>query len=146
MMTFESRRSGNELLMNKQARERYINGKQDAMAADQRVKALTSDPKQQEAIYEQASKVFNEVHAKVKGDPKALAKWGLGKTGFPLIDAAMAQLRREGAIHTVLKHALISFLTCGQMWHSWVEGLKVTSVIFSLRSSDFHVIFAHFGH
>ena len=55
----------------------------------------------------------------------ALAKWGLGKTGFPFIDAAMTQLRQEGWIHPVAKHAVVSFLTCDQLWISWEEGLKV---------------------
>lgn len=70
----QARQKTNELLMNKAARDKYIKGKAGAMAADQKVHAITSDPKQQEAIYQEAANVFNEVHAKVKGDPKALEK------------------------------------------------------------------------
>ncbi|XP_074648763.1 cryptochrome-1-like [Tubulanus polymorphus] len=56
---------------------------------------------------------------------EALAKWAEGKTGFPWIDAIMAQLRKEGWIHHLCRHAVICFLTRGDLWLSWEEGMKV---------------------
>ena len=58
-------------------------------------------------------------------NPKALALWASGKTGFPWIDAIMTQLREEGWIHHLAFHSVASFLTRGQLWVSWEEGMKV---------------------
>lgn len=58
-------------------------------------------------------------------NPKALAKWAEGKTGFPWIDAIMTQLRQEGWIHQVAWSAVACFLTRGNLWISWEEGMKV---------------------
>ncbi|XP_027017763.1 cryptochrome-1b isoform X2 [Tachysurus fulvidraco] len=58
-------------------------------------------------------------------NPEALAKWAEGKTGFPWIDAIMTQLRQEGWIHHLARHAVACFLTRGDLWISWEEGLKV---------------------
>jgi len=55
----------------------------------------------------------------------ALAKWANGKTGFPFIDAIMTQLREEGWIHQLARHAVACFLTRGDLWISWEEGTKV---------------------
>ncbi|XP_013416713.1 cryptochrome-1 [Lingula anatina] len=55
----------------------------------------------------------------------ALAKWAEGKTGFPWIDAIMIQLRQEGWIHHLARHAVACFLTRGNLWISWEEGMKV---------------------
>ncbi|XP_064627650.1 cryptochrome-1-like [Lineus longissimus] len=57
--------------------------------------------------------------------PVALAKWAEGKTGFPWIDAIMMQLRQEGWIHNICRHAVACFLTRGHLWSSWEEGMKV---------------------
>uniref|UniRef100_A0A3Q3X309 Cryptochrome-1 n=1 Tax=Mola mola TaxID=94237 RepID=A0A3Q3X309_MOLML len=57
-------------------------------------------------------------------NPKALAKWAEGKTGFPWIDAIMTQLRQEGWIHQVAWSAVACFLTRGNLWISWEEGMK----------------------
>lgn len=57
-------------------------------------------------------------------NPKALALWASGKTGFPWIDAIMTQLHEEGWIHHLAYHSVASFLTRGQLWISWEEGMK----------------------
>lgn len=56
---------------------------------------------------------------------QALAKWANGQTGFPWIDAIMTQLREEGWIHHLARHAVACFLTRGDLWISWEEGMKV---------------------
>ncbi|KAJ3597159.1 hypothetical protein NHX12_003559 [Muraenolepis orangiensis] len=56
---------------------------------------------------------------------EALAKWAEGRTGFPWIDAIMTQLRREGWIHHLARHAVACFLTRGDLWISWESGMKV---------------------
>ncbi|GAA6068599.1 cryptochrome-1b isoform X2, partial [Tachysurus ichikawai] len=57
-------------------------------------------------------------------NPEALAKWAEGRTGFPWIDAIMTQLRQEGWIHHLARHAVACFLTRGDLWLSWEEGGK----------------------
>jgi len=56
---------------------------------------------------------------------EALTKWANGQTGFPWIDAIMTQLREEGWIHHLARHAVACFLTRGDLWISWEEGMKV---------------------
>ncbi|KAM9854250.1 cryptochrome-1b [Aulostomus maculatus] len=58
-------------------------------------------------------------------NPEALAKWAEGQTGFPWIDAIMTQLRQEGWIHHLARHAVACFLTRGDLWISWEEGMRV---------------------
>ncbi|CAG0898004.1 unnamed protein product [Darwinula stevensoni] len=58
-------------------------------------------------------------------NPEALAKWANGQTGYPWIDAIMVQLREEGWIHHLARHAVACFLTRGDLWISWEEGMKV---------------------
>ncbi|XP_072518953.1 cryptochrome-2 [Salminus brasiliensis] len=58
-------------------------------------------------------------------NPEALAKWAEGHTGFPWIDAIMTQLRQEGWIHHLARHAVACFLTRGDLWISWESGMKV---------------------
>lgn len=48
-----------------------------------------------------------------------------GQTGFPWIDAIMTQLHEEGWIHHLARHAVACFLTRGDLWISWEEGMKV---------------------
>lgn len=48
-----------------------------------------------------------------------------GRTGFPWIDAIMIQLQQEGWIHHLARHAVGCFLTRGNLWISWEEGMKV---------------------
>lgn len=42
-------------------------------------------------------------------------RWKWGRTGFPWIDALMRQLRREGWIHHLGRHAVACFLTRGML-------------------------------
>lgn len=58
-------------------------------------------------------------------NPEFLAAWKEARTGFPFIDAIMTQLRTEGWIHHLARHAVACFLTRGDLWVSWVEGQKV---------------------
>ncbi|XP_073328365.1 cryptochrome-2 [Pagrus major] len=58
-------------------------------------------------------------------NPEALAKWAEGRTGFPWIDAIMTQLRQEGWIHHLARHAVACFLTRGDLWVSWESGMRV---------------------
>ncbi|XP_031423159.1 cryptochrome circadian regulator 3b [Clupea harengus] len=58
-------------------------------------------------------------------NPEALAKWAEAKTGYPWIDAIMTQLRQEGWINHLSRHAVACFLTRGDLWISWEEGMKV---------------------
>lgn len=44
-------------------------------------------------------------------DPEALAAWAEGRTGLPIIDAGMRQLRREGWMHNRARLLTASFLT-----------------------------------
>lgn len=53
-----------------------------------------------------------------------LKQWKEGKTGYPFIDAIMRQLLIEGWIHHVARNAVACFLTRGDLWISWEEGLK----------------------
>ncbi len=60
---------------------------------------------------------------------EALAKWANGRTGFPWIDAIMTQLKEEGWIHHLARHAVACFLTRGDLWISWEEGMKVHTAV-----------------
>jgi deoxyribodipyrimidine photo-lyase len=44
-------------------------------------------------------------------DPDGFDAWRTGQTGYPLVDAAMNQLRREGFIHNRARMVVASFLT-----------------------------------
>jgi cryptochrome len=60
--------------------------------------------------------------------PKAevwLQRWKWGRTGFPWIDALMRQLRQEGWIHHLGRHAVACFLTRGGCYISWERGAEV---------------------
>ncbi|XP_046893307.1 cryptochrome circadian regulator 5 isoform X2 [Hypomesus transpacificus] len=58
-------------------------------------------------------------------NPEYLAAWTEARTGFPFIDAIMTQLRQEGWIHHLARHAVACFLTRGDLWISWEEGMRV---------------------
>jgi cryptochrome len=60
--------------------------------------------------------------------PKAeeyFLRWREGKTGFPWIDALMRQLRTEGWIHHLGRHAVACFLTRGGCYIDWERGADV---------------------
>lgn len=52
-------------------------------------------------------------------------RWKWGRTGFPWIDALMRQLRQEGWIHHLGRHAVACFLTRGGCYISWERGAEV---------------------
>eukprot|EP00953_Heterococcus_sp_UTEX-ZZ885_P023858 13090-Heterococcus_DN1.PRE.1 len=58
-------------------------------------------------------------------NPEFLAAWKESRTGYPFIDAIMTQLRTEGWIHHLARHAVACFLTRGDLWQSWEAGAKV---------------------
>lgn len=51
-------------------------------------------------------------------DEQLLNSWAHGKTGYPFIDAIMRQLRQEGWIHHLARHAVACFLTRFAVFHS----------------------------
>jgi deoxyribodipyrimidine photo-lyase len=53
-----------------------------------------------------------------------LRRWSEGRTGIPLVDAAMRQLRREGWIHNRARMVTASFLT-RRLGVPWQEGAEV---------------------
>ncbi len=52
-------------------------------------------------------------------------RWKWGRTGFPWIDALMRQLRQEGWIHHLGRHAAACFLTRGGCYVDWERGAEV---------------------
>ena len=58
-------------------------------------------------------------------DPEKLAAWTEARTGFPFIDAIMIQLREEGWVHHLARHAVACFLTRGDLWIHWERGMEV---------------------
>ena len=62
-----------------------------------------------------------------------LQRWAEGRTGVPLVDAAMAQLRATGWLHHLLRHVVACFLTRGQLWVHWEAGVR-------RRLAPFHAI------
>ncbi|XP_035274075.1 cryptochrome-2-like isoform X3 [Anguilla anguilla] len=70
-------------------------------------------------------------------NPEALAKWAEGRTGYPWIDAIMTQLRQEGWIHHLARHAVACFLTRGDLWLSWESGMRVFDEL--LLDADYSV-------
>ncbi|KAI9663978.1 MAG: hypothetical protein M1821_007469 [Bathelium mastoideum] len=61
-------------------------------------------------------------------DPQAeeyFRRWKHGITGFPWIDALMRQLRHDGWIHHLGRHAVACFLTRGGCYVSWERGASV---------------------
>ena len=76
-------------------------------------------------------------------NPEALAKWAEGRTGFPWIDAIMTQLRQEGWIHHLARHAVACFLTRGDLWIGWEEGMKVNKPRELSRLLFFFLVFRY---
>jgi len=58
-------------------------------------------------------------------DDRLFTAWKEARTGYPWIDAAMTQLREEGWIHHLARHAVACFLTRGDLWQSWERGAEV---------------------
>lgn len=51
--------------------------------------------------------------------------WQESRTGHPFIDAIMTQLRQQGWIHHLARHAVACYLTRGDLWISWERGKEV---------------------
>lgn len=58
-------------------------------------------------------------------NPAYLEAWENSRTGYPFIDAIMTQLRTEGWIHHLARHAVACFLTRGDLYQSWEKGAKI---------------------
>ena len=58
-------------------------------------------------------------------DETRLAAWEEARTGFPWIDACMMQLRKEGWMHHLARHAVACFLTRGDLFVHWEAGAAV---------------------
>lgn len=71
--------------------------------------------------------VGNRICAQIpwENNKSFIEAWTYGRTGFPFIDAIMRQLRQEGWIHHLARHAVACFLTRGDLWCHWEEGQKV---------------------
>lgn len=54
-------------------------------------------------------------------DPEELEAWTEGRTGFPIVDAGMRQLRAEGYMHNRARMIVASFLT-KDLHHDWRAG------------------------
>ena len=69
----------------------------------------------------------NPICRQIKWDknPEYLKAWREGRTGYPFIDAIMTQLRQEGWIHHLARHAVACFLTRGDLYQSWEDGARV---------------------
>lgn len=52
-------------------------------------------------------------------------RWKEGRTGYPWIDALMRQLKLEGWIHHLGRHAVACFLTRGGCYVDWERGAEV---------------------
>jgi cryptochrome len=52
-------------------------------------------------------------------------RWKEARTGFPWIDALMRQLKQEGWIHHLGRHAVACFLTRGGCYVHWERGAEV---------------------
>lgn len=69
----------------------------------------------------------NAICRQIKWDdkPEYVKAWKEAKTGFPFIDAVMTQLKTEGWIHHLARHAVACFLTRGDLYCSWEKGQEV---------------------
>ena len=69
--------------------------------------------------------VTGEYHIDSQEAEEWFQRWKWGRTGFPWIDALMRQLRQEGWIHHLGRHAVACFLTRGGCYVSWERGAEV---------------------
>jgi len=61
------------------------------------------------------------VHFPWRDDPKALAAWQKGQTGYPIVDAGMRQLWQTGWMHNRVRMIVASFLI-KHLLIPWQEG------------------------
>lgn len=74
-----------------------------------------------EAVNKNWDEKFNKF--KWRYSKETLKKWTKGKTGYPIVDAAMRQLWETGWMHNRLRMIVASFLTKDLLLH-WKEGEK----------------------
>jgi deoxyribodipyrimidine photo-lyase len=58
-----------------------------------------------------------------RDDPEAVAAWKAGRTGYPVVDAAMRQLQAEGFVHNRARMVVASFLT-KDLYVDWRVGAR----------------------
>lgn len=80
------------------------------------------------ALYPEAEFVnvyypFDALRRYEDADPRLLAAWQEGRTGFPLIDASMRALRETGWLNFRMRAMLATFLTLNLMIH-WRHGAE----------------------
>jgi deoxyribodipyrimidine photo-lyase len=75
---------------------------------------LAARPDAAHTDYRPARRSWNE-------DAEAFGVWCEGRTGYPLVDAAMRQLRREGFMHNRARMVVASFL-CKDLYMDWRLG------------------------
>ncbi|POS85511.1 Cryptochrome/photolyase FAD-binding domain-containing protein [Erysiphe pulchra] len=73
----------------------------------------------------ETKRVTGEYHVDSLQAEEWFQRWKCGRTGFPWIDALMRQLRQEGWIHHLGRHAVACFLTRGGCYISWERGAEV---------------------
>ncbi len=66
---------------------------------------------------------FDAVRRYEDADPRLLAAWQRGETGFPLVDASMRALTRTGLLNFRMRAMLATFLTINLMIH-WRHGAE----------------------
>jgi deoxyribodipyrimidine photo-lyase len=82
---------------------------------------LASDPSLEWRDLRESS---NDVRPLLGDHDQMLERWIEGRTGIPLVDAAMRQLRREGWIHNRARTVAASFLT-RRLGIPWQQGAEV---------------------
>jgi deoxyribodipyrimidine photo-lyase len=70
--------------------------------------------------------------------PEGFAAWCSGRTGYPLVDAAMRQLNHSGWMHNRLRMVVASFLTkdLGIDWRLASATLPNSSTTFDLSANN----------
>jgi deoxyribodipyrimidine photo-lyase len=73
--------------------------------------------------YPDTNQEFQDKYRKLKWsqDEKLFSAWQEGKTGYPVVDAAMRQLKKEGWMHNRARLIVGSFLT-KDLWLDWRLG------------------------
>ena len=96
------------------------NSKHDELQQQSQTSVASAKAAQQQVqqLNDQIRKLKEEHDARLKA-------WENARTGYPWIDAVMTQLRTEGWIHHLARHAVACFLTRGDLWQSWEKGAQV---------------------
>lgn len=70
----------------------------------------------------QGNPICRQIPWREAADDARYRAWEEARTGYPWIDACMVQLRQEGWLHHLARHAVACFLTRGDLWVSWERG------------------------